>query len=83
MRTWSGGIARSRSGINPLGLRITAAVSLAAQLSVAQTSPSGSLLSMMPPLALMALVKLVCATRQWAPPPHGLPHPADSLTGEH
>jgi hypothetical protein len=44
----------------PLGLLIAAAVlSLAAQLAVANPSPSGWLLSAVPALAFMALVKLV------------------------
>jgi len=44
----------------PLGLLIAAgALSLAAQLAVAKASPSGWLLSAVPALAFMALVKLV------------------------
>jgi hypothetical protein len=47
----------------PLALLIAAAsLSLAAQLAVAQPSPSGWLLSAVPALAFMALVKLVFAT---------------------
>ncbi|GGQ78516.1 hypothetical protein [Couchioplanes azureus] len=50
----------------PLALLIAAAaLSLAAQLAVAQPSPSGWLLSAVPSLAFMALVKLVFTT---APP---------------
>jgi peptidoglycan/LPS O-acetylase OafA/YrhL len=46
----------------PLGLLIAAAaLSLAAQLAVANPSPSGWLLSAVPALAFMALVKLVFA----------------------
>ncbi|RZU50812.1 hypothetical protein EV385_2598 [Krasilnikovia cinnamomea] len=48
----------------PLALLIAAAaLSLAAQLAVAQPSPSGWLLSAVPALAFMALVKLVFTTR--------------------
>jgi hypothetical protein len=47
----------------PLALLIAAAsLSLAAQLAVAQPSPSGWLLSAVPALAFMALVKLVFTT---------------------
>src|SRR3954452_12590549 len=47
----------------PLVLLIAAAtLSLAAQLAVAQPSPSGWLLSAVPALAFMALVKLVFGT---------------------
>jgi hypothetical protein len=47
----------------PLALLIAAAsLSLAAQLAVAQPSPSGWLLSAVPALAFMALVKLVFVT---------------------
>jgi hypothetical protein len=47
----------------PLALLIAAAtLSLAAQLAVAQPSPSGWLLSAVPALAFMALVKLVFST---------------------
>jgi hypothetical protein len=49
----------------PLGLLIAAAtLSLAAQLAVAQPSPSGWLLSAVPALAFMALVKLVFSNPQ-------------------
>jgi hypothetical protein len=49
----------------PLALLIAAAtLSLAAQLAVAQPSPSGWLLSAVPALAFMALVKLVFSTPQ-------------------
>src|SRR3954451_18354800 len=54
---------RRRAGASigyPLTLLIAAAtLSLAAQLAVAQPSPSGWLLSAVPALAFMALVKLV------------------------
>jgi hypothetical protein len=57
---------RRRAGASlgyPLALLIAAAsLSLAAQLAVAQPSPSGWLLSAVPALAFMALVKLVFAT---------------------
>jgi hypothetical protein len=56
---------RRRAGLPigyPLALLIAAAaLSLAAQLAVAQRSPSGWLLSAVPALAFMALVKLVFA----------------------
>jgi hypothetical protein len=57
----------------PLGLLIAAAtLSLSAQLAVAQPSPSGWLLSAVPALAFMALVKLVFTgtppTASTAPP---------------
>jgi hypothetical protein len=57
---------RQRTGA-PIGypvvlLLASAALSLAAQLAVASPSPSGWLLSAVPALAFMALVKLVFAT---------------------
>jgi hypothetical protein len=59
-------IRRRRAGA-PIGyplflLIAAAALSLAAQLAVAQPSPSGWLLSAVPALAFMALVKLVFTT---------------------
>src|SRR4051812_36018173 len=62
-------IRRRRNTGAPIGYPLTlliaaAALSLAAQLAVAQPSPSGWLLSAVPALAFMALVKLV-----FAPPP--------------
>jgi hypothetical protein len=50
-------------------LLASAALSLAAQLAVATRSPSGWLLSAVPALAFMALVKLVFATSTSTPPP--------------
>jgi hypothetical protein len=56
----------------PLALLIAAAtLSLAAQLAVAQRSPSGWLLSAVPALAFMALVKLIF-TNVHAPAPAGV-----------
>src|SRR3954449_5206665 len=65
-------IRRRRANRTPIGYPLTlliaaAALSLAAQLAVAQPSPSGWLLSAVPALAFMALVKLV-----FAPQPPGL-----------
>ncbi len=61
----------------PLALLIAAAaLSLAAQLAVAQPSPSGWLLSAVPALAFMALVKLVFTST--APPTA----PAPAVAGE-
>src|SRR3954452_20043615 len=57
----------------PLFLLIAAAsLSLAAQLAVAQPSPSGWLLSAVPALAFMALVKLVFTTPAAVPAPAGV-----------
>jgi peptidoglycan/LPS O-acetylase OafA/YrhL len=62
----------------PLGLLIAAAtLSLAAQLAVAQPSPSGWLLSAVPALAFMALVKLVFTG---TPADTGRPAPANPST---
>ncbi|WP_436522566.1 DUF2637 domain-containing protein [Actinoplanes sp. HUAS TT8] len=60
-------IKRRRRDGGPLGyplflLIAAGALSLSAQLAVAQPSPSGWLLSAVPALAFMALVKLVFAT---------------------
>src|SRR3954471_22375679 len=57
-------IRRRRKAARPIGyplflLIAAASLSLAAQLAVAQPSPSGWLLSAVPALAFMALVKLV------------------------
>ncbi|MEU8607126.1 hypothetical protein AB0C29_03875 [Actinoplanes sp. NPDC048791] len=67
---------RQRTGA-PIGypvvlLLASAALSLAAQLAVASPSPSGWLLSAVPALAFMALVKLVFAT-----PADNLPSPVE------
>ncbi|GAA4963812.1 hypothetical protein GCM10025331_64520 [Actinoplanes utahensis] len=61
---------RNRQPIGyPLGLLIAAAaLSLAAQLAVAKPSPSGWLLSAVPALAFMALVKLVFSGTTTTPP---------------
>jgi len=61
-------------------LLASAALSLAAQLAVASPSPSGWLLSAVPALAFMALVKLVFATPADSPPPpvEPTPPPADN-----
>jgi hypothetical protein len=57
----------------PLFLLIAAAsLSLAAQLAVAQPSPSGWLLSAIPALAFMALVKLVFTTAAPSPVPEAV-----------
>jgi hypothetical protein len=62
----------------PLALLIAAAsLSLAAQLAVAQPSPSGWLLSAVPALAFMALVKLVFASPASAKPATPTPSIAD------
>ncbi|MFI7543045.1 DUF2637 domain-containing protein [Actinoplanes sp. NPDC049599] len=60
-------IRRRRKAGAPIGYPLTlliaaASLSLAAQLAVAQPSPSGWLLSAVPALAFMALVKLVLTT---------------------
>ncbi len=61
----------------PLCLLIAAgALSLSAQLAVAQPSPSGWLLSAVPALAFMALVKLVFTSPATAPEPVTAPVPA-------
>ncbi|MEU7903647.1 DUF2637 domain-containing protein [Actinoplanes sp. NPDC049118] len=64
---------RRRSGASiayPVVLLLaSAALSLAAQLAVASRSPSGWLLSAVPALAFMALVKLVFATSADSTPP--------------
>jgi hypothetical protein len=62
-------IRRRRAAGAPIGyplflLIVAAALSLAAQLAVAQPSPSGWLLSAVPALAFMAMVKLVFAAPQ-------------------
>ena len=63
----------------PLVLLIAAAtLSLAAQLAVAQPSPSGWLLSAVPALAFMALVKLVFANTASATPIAPRPSIADA-----
>lgn len=67
-------IRRRRRAGAPIGYPLTlliaaASLSLAAQLAVAQPSPSGWLLSAVPALAFMALVKLVLTTP-------ATPHPA-------
>ena len=71
---------RQRTGVSigyPVVLLLTsAALSLAAQLAVASPSPSGWLLSAVPALAFMALVKLVFATSTGNPPPPVEPAPA-------
>ncbi|GAB1688368.1 hypothetical protein [Krasilnikovia sp. M28-CT-15] len=80
---------RRRAGASigyPLALLIAAAaLSLAAQLAVAQPSPSGWLLSAVPALAFMALVKLVFTTPSGTnpasviepAPPKAAPAPAE------
>jgi hypothetical protein len=65
-------IRRRRKADAPIGyplflLIAAASLSLAAQLAVAQPSPSGWLLSAVPALAFMALVKLVFAPPALAP----------------
>jgi hypothetical protein len=61
----------------PLFLLVAAGtLSLSAQLAVAQPSPSGWLLSAVPALAFMALVKLVFTTPATAPEPVTAPVPA-------
>lgn len=72
-------IRRRRRVGQPIGYPLTlliasAALSLAAQLAVAQPSPSGWLLSAVPALAFMALVKLIFTT------PTGTGHPAPPAT---
>ncbi len=68
----------------PLFLLIaSAALSLAAQLAVAQRSPSGWLLSAVPALAFMALVKLVFTGTVEATAPTGQPTPEQEPTAEH
>lgn len=58
----------------PLFLLVAAAtLSLSAQLAVAQPSPSGWLLSAVPALAFMALVKLVFAQTSTPPAPPAAP----------
>ncbi|MGA3564842.1 DUF2637 domain-containing protein [Melissospora conviva] len=69
---------RRRAGL-PVGypvflLMAAAGLSLAAQVAVAKPSPSGWLLSAVPALAFMALVKLVLATE-----PAPAPQPAPSV----
>jgi hypothetical protein len=66
-------IRRRRKAGEPIGyplflLIAAASLSLAAQLAVAQPSPSGWLLSAVPALAFMALVKLIFATSTSAAP---------------
>jgi hypothetical protein len=66
-------IRRRRRTGDPIGYPLTlliaaAALSLAAQLAVAQPSPSGWLLSAVPALAFMGLVKLVLTTPPTATP---------------
>lgn len=61
----------------PLFLLVAAGtLSLSAQLAVAQPSPSGWLLSAVPALAFMALVKLVFTSPTAAPEPVPAPVPA-------
>ncbi|GIF44417.1 hypothetical protein [Actinoplanes xinjiangensis] len=61
----------------PLFLLIAAGtLSLSAQLAVARPSPSGWLLSAVPALAFMALVKLVFTSPTAAPEPAAAPAPA-------
>ncbi|MFX0593482.1 DUF2637 domain-containing protein [Melissospora conviva] len=73
---------RRRAGL-PVGypvflLMAAAGLSLAAQVAVAKPSPSGWLLSAVPALAFMALVKLVLATEP-APAPQPAP-PVESTS---
>jgi len=73
-------IRRRQRTAAPIGypvvlLLASAALSLAAQLAVASPSPSGWLLSAVPALAFMALVKLVFATSADNPPPPVEPTP--------
>ena len=73
-------IRQRRRTRQPIGYPLTlliasAALSLAAQLAVAQPSPSGWLLSAVPALAFMALVKLVF-TNTPIPTPAPVPTPA-------
>ena len=72
---------RAASSIGyPLFLLIAAAsLSLAAQLAVAQPSPSGWLLSAVPALAFMALVKLVFASPVSATPAKSAPSIPDTM----
>jgi hypothetical protein len=68
----------------PLGLLIAAAsLSLAAQLAVAQPSPSGWLLSAVPALAFMALVKLIFTTPASATSHAPAPSTRDVATPDH
>jgi hypothetical protein len=71
-------IRRRRRAGAPIGYPLTlliaaASLSLAAQLAVAQPSPSGWLLSAVPALAFMALVKLVLTTPATPRPTTPLP----------
>ncbi|MEU4220868.1 DUF2637 domain-containing protein [Actinoplanes sp. NPDC026623] len=71
-------IRRRRRAGDPIGYPLTlliaaATLSLAAQLAVAQPSASGWLLSAVPALAFMALVKLVLSTPVTAHPAAGHP----------
>jgi hypothetical protein len=68
----------------PLFLLVAAAsLSLAAQLAVAQPSPSGWLLSAVPALAFIALVKLVFSTHAPAPAPAPARPAVDQLPASH
>jgi peptidoglycan/LPS O-acetylase OafA/YrhL len=68
----------------PLALLIaSAALSLSAQLAVAQPSPSGWLLSAVPALAFMALVKLVFATPAGPAPVTPVTPPTSAAPVEH
>ena len=73
---------RRRAG-QPIGypvflLMAAAGLSLAAQVAVAKPSPSGWLLSAVPALAFMALVKLVLATEPAPAPQPASPVPAEA-----